>query len=779
MTSSPVTPSAVDDAPDWPAAFVRRYLDAGHWQDQSFAEALATSAARHPRRIALCDDDQRLSYADLLQRCRRLAAGLRQAGLAHGDTVVLHLPNGIAFVETCFALFQLGVRPVLALPAHRQHEISGFCRFAEAKAYIGAERIDGFDPRPMARELLASGACRMALIHGEAEAPLQALAPLYQADALEDCAARAEDIACFQLSGGTTGTPKLIPRRHREYLYNVRASAEVCGFDEHTVYLTGLPMAHNFTLCCPGVIGTLLAGGRVVVSQRADPEHCFALIARERVTHTALVPPLAMLWLDAQESRRADLSSLRLLQVGGSRLGSSAAQRVEPVLGCQLQQVLGMAEGLICYTRLDDPPERVLHTQGRPLSPDDEVRVVDAEGREVGPGEVGELTVRGPYTIRGYYRLPEHNAKAFSADGFYRTGDRVSRDKDGRRGRGGEPADSPSAGARRHRRGDARQPARRAHLRLRHPAPAGALGAEAEAIPARLRAGRVQGAGPHRAGPGLPPDRHRQDQQEGPARAPAPRAGGPRMSAAWVRPFRLTPMPRLRLACFPHAGGSASFFRSWSERLPPDIDLLALQYPGREDRFNEAPATRLEDLADGAALALRDFADAPLALFGHSLGAALAYETALRLESAGAPLRHLFVSAHPAPHRQRGGALHRGDEAALLEDVRRQGGASELLEDADLRALFLPILRADYQAIETYRRAQPIALACALDVLLGEHDEEVSAAEAQAWSDASRTPARLRRFPGGHFYLSEGRDAVIEHLLRRLAHPDALSREVA
>lgn len=123
--------------------------------------------------------------------------------------------------------------------------------------------------------------------------------------------------------------------------------------------------------------------------------------------------------------------------------------------------------------------------------------------------------------------------------------------------------------------------------------------------------------------------------------------------------------------------------------------------------------------------------------------------------------------------------MHRGDEAALLEDVRRQGGASELLEDADLRALFLPILRADYQAIETYRRAQPIALVCALDVLLGEHDEEVSAAEAQAWSDASRTPARLRRFPGGHFYLSEGRDAVIEHLLRRLAHPDALSREVA
>ncbi|MEK2633307.1 alpha/beta fold hydrolase [Pseudomonas aeruginosa] len=218
------------------------------------------------------------------------------------------------------------------------------------------------------------------------------------------------------------------------------------------------------------------------------------------------------------------------------------------------------------------------------------------------------------------------------------------------------------------------------------------------------------------------------------------------MSAAWVRPFRLTPMPHLRLACFPMQAAAPASSVAGANACRQNIDLLALQYPGREDRFNEAPATRLEDLADGAALALRDFADAPLALFGHSLGAALAYETALRQESAGAPLRHLFVSAHPAPHRQRGGALHRGDEAALLEDVRRQGGASELLEDADLRALFLPILRADYQAIETYRRAQPIALACALDVLLGEHDEEVSAAEAQAWSDASRTPARLRRF---------------------------------
>lgn len=248
----------------------------------------------------------------------------------------------------------------------------------------------------------------------------------------------------------------------------------------------------------------------------------------------------------------------------------------------------------------------------------------------------------------------------------------------------------------------------------------------------------------------------------------------------WVRPYRLTPMPRLRLACFAHAGGSASFFRDWSQHLPSDVDLLALQYPGREDRFNEPPVTHMAALAESAALALREYADAPLTLFGHSLGAALAYETALRLEDASAPLRHLFVSAHPAPHLQRGGKLHRGSDAALLDDIRRQDCAgSELLEDGDLRALFLPILRADYQVAETYRRQELTTLACPLDVLLGDRDEEVSSSEAQGWEIASRQHLVLKRFPGGHFYLIEQRCAVIEHLMRRLDRSVSPSREVA
>ncbi|WP_413205733.1 thioesterase II family protein [Rhodospirillum sp. A1_3_36] len=234
----------------------------------------------------------------------------------------------------------------------------------------------------------------------------------------------------------------------------------------------------------------------------------------------------------------------------------------------------------------------------------------------------------------------------------------------------------------------------------------------------------------------------------------------------WTRAYRLTPKPRLRLVCFAHAGGSASFFRSWLDALPAEVDLLAVRYPGREDRFNEGCLTDMASLAEGASRAVRDLSDAPLALFGHSLGAALAYETALRLERSGIPLAQLFVSAHPAPHLQRGGTLHLGDDDALLRDIRRQGGPGNgLLDDSEMRAMFLPIARADYQVIETYRPRETIPLRCPIGLLLGETDTEVSEPEAQGWRRASHMPLSIQRFPGGHFYLVEQRARLIESLL--------------
>jgi salicylate---CoA ligase len=240
------------------------------------------------------------------------------------------------------------------------------------------------------------------------------------------------EVAVFLLSGGTTGLPKLIARTHDDYAYNARASAELCGLGEDTVYLTALPASHNFPLACPGILGTLLAGGRVVLLASPEPERAFALVAAEGVTATAAVPAVAQRWLaHAEEHGAEQVATLRLLQVGGARLADEVARRIRPVLGATLQQVFGMAEGLLNYTRLDDPDDVVCTTQGRPMSAGDEVRIVDESDRDVPDGVPGALLTRGPYTPRGYYRAAEQNARAFTPDGWYRSGDIVRRRPDG------------------------------------------------------------------------------------------------------------------------------------------------------------------------------------------------------------------------------------------------------------------------------------------------------------------------------------------------------------
>jgi 2,3-dihydroxybenzoate-AMP ligase len=408
----------------WPEETAAYYRAMGYWRGQSLGAMLRDRAADHPDQVALVCGARRWTYRELDERCDRMAAGLTRIGIAAEDRVVVQLPNVAEFFVVCFALFRLGALPVLALPAHRRSEIAYFCQLAEAKAYVVADTDAGFDYRTLAREVLAEApSLEHVIVTGQA-AEFIAFDSLYDEARTFPCP-DAGAVAFLQLSGGSTGLPKLIPRTHDDYLYSVRASAAICGLDRRSVYLCALPVAHNFPLSSPGTLGVFHAGGRVVLARQANPDHAFALIEAEQVTITALVPPLAMAWLDAAAGARHDLASLELLQVGGARLARESAQRVGPVLGCALQQVFGMAEGLVNYTRADDPPELVSATQGRPISPDDEVRIVDDGDRPVAPGTLGHLQTRGPYTIRGYYRADAHNARAFTEDGFYRTGDLV------------------------------------------------------------------------------------------------------------------------------------------------------------------------------------------------------------------------------------------------------------------------------------------------------------------------------------------------------------------
>lgn len=411
----------------WPARFADRYRAAGYWTGETFGAALRRWARRSGDRVAVVDGDRRLTYRQLDRRADRLAAGFLARGLRAGDRVVVQLPNVVEFAEVVFALFRLGAVPVLALPAHRWSEVGYLCAHSGATAYVIPDTHAGFDHRTLVERVRASAPdLRQVYVAGDPGAAGVALSEV-DADPVDLPEPDPGALTLLQLSGGSTGLPKLIPRTADDYLYSVRASAEICRLDEGTVYLCALPVAHNFPLSSPGVLGVWEAGGRVVMCPRPDPDTAFALIAGEGVTMTALVPPLAQAWLAAAErsGTPAGLSTLGLLQVGGARLAPEVARRVPAVLGCRLQQVFGMAEGLVNYTRLDEPDDVVRHAQGRPISPGDELRVVDDDDRDVPAGAVGHLLTRGPYTIRGYYRAEAHNATAFTADGFYRTGDLV------------------------------------------------------------------------------------------------------------------------------------------------------------------------------------------------------------------------------------------------------------------------------------------------------------------------------------------------------------------
>lgn len=401
----------------WPQEFATRYRAKGYWRGETFGDFLHARAAEHPERLAVVDaGSNRWSYAELLDRAKIAAGGFQALGLFQGDRVIVQLPNIAEFFPTVFGLFLAGLIPVYALPAHRKVELTHFAKKSNAKAIVVAGEHQGFDYAALARQVQAeSPALQHIVTAGEV------------GDQYSPAQVPPDSVAFLQISGGSTGLSKLIPRTHDDYIYSFRASAEICGLGPDSVYLTALPAAHNFPMSSPGVFGTLYAGGKVVMCPNPDPETAFRLIAQEKVTFTGLVPPLALLWMQAAAKTKHDISSLQFLQVGGAKFNPEAAARVKPTLGCKLQQVFGMAEGLVNYTQLDDPDETIVKTQGRPISPDDEVLVLDDAGNPVPYGTLGHLLTRGPYTIRAYHNDPSANARSFTPDGFYRTGDIVKR----------------------------------------------------------------------------------------------------------------------------------------------------------------------------------------------------------------------------------------------------------------------------------------------------------------------------------------------------------------
>ncbi len=419
----------------WPGEFGERYRQAGYWLDRTISEVLDESFARYAARTALITSGGRkFTYGELGTLSTRLALHLVNLGLRPYDRLILQMPNIAEVVITYLAALKAGTIPIMALFAHREAEISFFAELSQARAIAIGTTLRGFDYQEMAAHVRAkSPQLEMVLVAGgdskSGNHSIDAMLrdPIEDRSGLNDLPRPDPSLpAVLLLSGGTTGIPKLIPRTHNDYTYNFLCNADVCKLDENSVALVAIPQEHNFAVACPGLKGVLSQGGCEILSDNPSPDAMMELIAKHRVTHCVAVPTMIVGMLNHPNRERYDLSSLDVILTGGSKLNPEVAIRIKPELGCDVQQVLGMAEGPLYWTRRDDPPEVQLHTQGRPQSPGDEFKVVNpVTGEEVPQGELGELWCRGPHTIRGYYRAPDHNAKAFTKDGFYRSGDLV------------------------------------------------------------------------------------------------------------------------------------------------------------------------------------------------------------------------------------------------------------------------------------------------------------------------------------------------------------------
>ena len=432
----------LDGCTPYPADFTDRYKRQEFWRAETIGGLLEMAARAWPQQIAVSDGERKIRYAELNTLASRLALRFLDQGFKPCDIVLLQVPNRWEFVVIFLALQKIGVLPVMCLPPHRHTEIAYFAQLTQATAYFAAPEFRGFDYLEMAREIQTEvPSLRHLVALGDGSQPdIRYLQPWLEEPVEKESAfeklsnyhPQPSNIALFLLSGGTTGIPKLIPRTHADYLHNARQCAAVLEWDSSVVFLIVIPAAHNFPLSSPGLLGAMSVGASVAMCPSTEPERVFEVIEREKGTCLAVSPALLIALLNSPHRSRYNLTSLCQVEAGGQKMLPKLADRTwaawphaTPV------QVFGMAEGLVNMTHLDDPADVIRETQGRPVSPGDEIKIVDDEGREVAPGEVGELLTRGPYTIRGYYKAEEHNRTAFTPEGFYRTGDMVRRHPSG------------------------------------------------------------------------------------------------------------------------------------------------------------------------------------------------------------------------------------------------------------------------------------------------------------------------------------------------------------
>lgn len=417
------------------AAEVSAHVASGIFLDATLLDLLDVQVRERGNVEAVLDARESLTFAELRREIDTTAAHLIGAGIMSGQLVLVQMPNSADYLKVLFGCMVIGAVPVLMLISHRHRELLHVARITGATAIITVDEHLGVDHAAMACRVAEELAVQVLVVGDRVPAGARALYATTPGDLGAVAGPTVGDTALCLLSGGTTSKPKVIPRLHGAYACVALASARRCQVTPDDTYLAVLSTSHDYPLSSPGVLGVLLNGGRVIMSVTASFDEVANWLETEEVTLVQAVPAVAAAWAQAAEQAPADLRAewhIPTLVLGAAKVGTELASRLVKIFGCRIIQGYGLGEGITCFTSPDDPDEIAWNTQGTPVSDQDEVRILDPQGNVLGPGEVGELVEKGPYTFHGYMGAPELNAACFDNEGFFHTGDQAMIRHDGR-----------------------------------------------------------------------------------------------------------------------------------------------------------------------------------------------------------------------------------------------------------------------------------------------------------------------------------------------------------
>ena len=412
-----------------PPAQAERYLREGAWRSTTIGNALRQVAREHPQRTAYICDDCRISFAEVDEKSSRLAGALQALGLRPGDRAIFQMGTGIETALALFGCFKAGILPVCTIPQYRSVEISALAAATRPSAFfVQADVSPNFDQVAFAAQMAeAHGMKHLLVARGHAGSPghaIEALIAQHPPQAPQEewnhC-----DVAALQLSGGSTGVPKVIPRYHGEYLAHTKAWCDHFGCKDGDVGIWALPMLHNAGTMF-SVLRSVLYGACTVLMPRWDVARFFSLLERERVQHAFTIGPHAPSIAGYPDAAKHDLSSLQLA------LTLIGAEPIERGTTRPATNMYGITEGLVLSGAPQFSPALRHGSIGTVCWSHDEVRILEpGTEKEVAFGESGELCFRGPSSLRGYYAAPELTAASMTSDGFFRTADMVRASREG------------------------------------------------------------------------------------------------------------------------------------------------------------------------------------------------------------------------------------------------------------------------------------------------------------------------------------------------------------